>query len=169
MTHSDSSTRSWLRRLQAGDSLAAQRLWEKFYHRLVHLARRNLHRRYRGMVDSEDVALSAFHCFCHGVERGRYPQLLDPNDLWRLLVTITLRKIVHVMRDQDRIKRGGGLRAAADWGDADDEQAAIDGLVGREPTPEFAAQVAEQCECLMQRLGNDELVQLALERRDERS
>ena len=164
MTHNDSSTRNWLRRFQTGDSLAAQRLWEKFFQRLVQLAHRHLHRRYQRTVDAEDVALSAFHSFCHGVEHGRYPELTDPNDLWRLLVTITLRKVVHVMRDQNRQKRGGSQEHAGDreWETSDEAQAAIEQVVGHEPSPEFAAQLAEQCDRLIRQLDSDELVQLAV-------
>ena len=162
MTNSDSSTRRWLRCFQAGDSRAAQRLWEKFFDRLVRLANRHLHSRYRRAVDAEDVALSAFQAFCHGVAQGRYPQLEDPDDLWRFLVTITLNKVVRAMRDQNRIKRGGRMRAVADEGNAEGEQAAVNELVGREPSPAFAAQVAEECDRLLHQLGDEELVQLAL-------
>ena len=162
MTYNDSSTCNWLRRFQTGDSLAAQRLWEKFFERLVHLAHRHLHSRYRRTVDAEDVALSAFHSFCQGVEQGRYPELTDPHSLWRLLVTITLRKVVHVMRDQNRQKRGGSQQAVEEWEASDEAQAAVEKVVGREPSPEFAAQLAEECDRLMQRLDSEELVQLAV-------
>jgi DNA-directed RNA polymerase specialized sigma24 family protein len=162
MTDSDPSTQEWLRRFQAGDGRAAQRLWEKFFDRLVRVAHRHLHRRYRTTVDAEDVAFSAFHTFCHGVKHGRYPQLGNRDDLWRFLVTITLRKVMHVMRDQNRIKRGGTLRNAASEDDADDEQAAVNEQVGHEPSPEFAAQMAEGYDRLIRQLGDEELVQLAL-------
>ena len=162
MTDSDPSTRKWIRRFQAGDSRAAQRLWDKFFDPLVRLAHRHLHRRYRGAVDAEDVALSAFHTFCHGARHGRYPQLEDRNDLWRLLVTITLRKVMHVARDQDRIKRVGVQRAVADDGDAENERAAVNDLIGHEPSPEFAAQMADEYDRLMRQLGDDELAHLAM-------
>src|SRR5271165_6376539 len=58
--------------------------------------------------DLEDVALSAFASFCRGVEGGRFPQLADRDDLWRLLVTITARKALHLARDERNQKRGGG-------------------------------------------------------------
>ncbi len=52
--------------------------------------------------------MSAFASFCNGVERGRFPRLANRDDLWRLLVTITARKSMHLARDERSQKRGGG-------------------------------------------------------------
>ena len=46
----------------------------------------------RRAADEEDVALSAFDSFCRGAEQGRFPQLDGRDDLWHLLVVITVRK-----------------------------------------------------------------------------
>lgn len=35
-------------------------------------------------------------------------------------------------------------------------------MVGAEPTPSFAAEVAEECRVLLEKLGDDELKQIAL-------
>ena len=86
------STRSvthWIGQLRAGDPVAAQHLWEGYFRRLVGLARGKLQSLPCRAADEEDVALSAFASFCRGVECGRFPQLADRDDLWRLLVTIT--------------------------------------------------------------------------------
>jgi hypothetical protein len=55
--------------LQAGDHEAAQPLWERYYPRLVGLARERLRGTQRRIADEEDVALSAFDSFCRGVEQ----------------------------------------------------------------------------------------------------
>ena len=52
--------------------------------------------------------MSAFHSLCDRVGRGQFPQLADRDDLWRLLVTITARKVISAVRHQTRQKRGGG-------------------------------------------------------------
>ncbi len=54
------------------------------------------------------MALSAFHSFCDRAGRGQFPQLADRDDLWRLLATITTRKVIDTVRHQTRQKRGGG-------------------------------------------------------------
>lgn len=161
MTISDSSVRRWVARLQTGDDAAAQRLWEVFFDRLVHLAHNRLQLRHQRVIDAEDIALSAFGTFCKGVEERRFPKLADQFDLWRLLVSITVHKILHVVRDQKRIKRGGLFREVADIAGSSDAIAAVNQVVGREPSPEFAAEVAEEYERLIKSLGDATLEQLA--------
>ena len=61
--------------------------------------------------DEEDAALSAFDSLCAGLAKGQYPQLADREDLWRLLVVITTRKVRAQARRGLRQKRGGGRSA----------------------------------------------------------
>jgi DNA-directed RNA polymerase specialized sigma24 family protein len=156
----------WIEQLKAGESLAAQKLWEGYFERLVRLARARLRGAPRRAADEEDVALSAFDSFCRGAERGRFPQLTDRDDLWRLLVTLTERKAIGLVRHERRQKRGGG--AVLGEGDvaADDRTSAPDTgigqVAGREPTPEFAALVAEECARLLDGLGDNELRSIAV-------
>jgi ECF sigma factor len=56
----------------------------------------------------EDAALSAFDSFCASVAAGRFPQLADRDDLWRLLVVITRRKVLDQAQRRMRQKRGNG-------------------------------------------------------------
>jgi hypothetical protein len=88
---SEGSVTHWLGQLCAGDQAAAQPLWERYFQRLVDQARARLRATPRRVADEEDVALSVFDSFCRGAERGRFPQLSDRDDLWRLLVVITGR------------------------------------------------------------------------------
>src|SRR5262245_35266235 len=104
----EGSVTRWLEKAQAGDNEAAQQLWQRYFGRLVGLARARLRGLARSLADEEDVALSAFDSFYRGVERGRFPQLNDRDDLWRLLVVITARKAANLIRDESRQKRGGG-------------------------------------------------------------
>src|SRR6516164_9629014 len=61
----DGSVTRWFGLLQAGDPAAAQQLWERYFRRLVGLARKRLRGAARRATDEEDVALSAFDSFCH--------------------------------------------------------------------------------------------------------
>ena len=136
---SSRSVSHWIGQLRAGDQVAAQHLWEGYFRRLVGLARGKLQSLPCRAADEEDVALSAFASFCRGVECGRFPQLADRDDLWRLLVTITARKALHLARDERSQKRGGGaVRDEAALGDRDGsaaEDAALDELLGASPPP----------------------------------
>jgi DNA-directed RNA polymerase specialized sigma24 family protein len=151
----------WLGRLRAGEQAAAQPLWERYFRRLVALARARLKGGPRRVADEEDVALSAFDSFCRAAERGRFPQLSDRDDLWHLLVVLTARKACDLLRREGRHKRGGGR--TPDPGPArPGEPDPLGQVLGREPTPEFAAQVAEECQRLLALLGDRELEEVAL-------
>jgi DNA-directed RNA polymerase specialized sigma24 family protein len=158
------SVTSWLIRLQAGDPAAAQPLWERYYRRMVALARKRLQGARRREADEEDVAQSAFYSFCRGAAQGRFPQLADRDDLWQLLVLITARKAVDLLARQYRAKRGGGrVRGESALLDpAEPGNGGIEQVVGNEPTPAFAAQVAEECQRLLARLGDEALRSIAV-------
>jgi DNA-directed RNA polymerase specialized sigma24 family protein len=156
MPSTPGSVTRWLSQLRGGDADAAQPLWERYFGQLVALARTRLHDAPRRAADEEDVALSAFDSFCRAAAQGRFPHLDDRDDLWRLLLTITGRKALHLRRDEGRKKRGGGLDPR--FGAEDD----LEQVVGQEPTPEFAAQVAEECRRLLDSLGDPTLRAVAL-------
>ena len=164
----EGSVTRWIGGLKLGDQNAAQGLWERYFERLVKLARARLAHRTGADEDEEDAALSAFDSFCAGLALGRFPLLTDRNDLWRLLVVITARK-VSAQVDRRRAWKRGGLRFRADAAvpafDRDQQDAdRLADLVGREPTPEFAAIVIEEFQSLLARLGDDQLRRIALER-----
>ena len=72
------------------------------YPRLVLLARKRLVGLPRKMKDEEDVALSALNSFFKAAEMGRFPDLRDQDDLWKLLCSITIRKTIDVRRYEER-------------------------------------------------------------------
>jgi DNA-directed RNA polymerase specialized sigma24 family protein len=162
---SEGSITGWLRQLQAGDRAAVQPLWERYFRLLVARARDALRTAPRRAADEEDVTLSAFNSFCRGAERGRFPRLNDRDDLWRLLLVLTLRKASHLVRDERRAKRGGGkVLPEVDLarGREDNEGLALDALIGSEPTPEMAVSFAEECRQQLERLGDDDLRAIAV-------
>ncbi|HEX9359606.1 MAG TPA: ECF-type sigma factor [Streptosporangiaceae bacterium] len=161
---SEGSVSSWIDQLKAGNHAAAQPLWERYFLRLVGLARTKLPEGQRRAADEEDVALSAFDSFCRGAVAGRFPQLTDRDDLWRLLVTLTARKAFDQVRDEYRLKRGGGavLGQSALRPAGEEAEPGFEWFVGREPTPEAAAMVAEECRRLLACLKTDELRTIAL-------
>ena len=161
----DGSVTHWLGALKGGDAAAAQRLWERYFDGLVRLARARLGAMPRGAADEEDVALSAFHSFCQGSTRGRFPRLDDRDNLWRLLVTITAHKALDQVRRQARQKRGGGrvlVGSAQAGGEDDTDGAGLVQVVGQEPTPQFAAMVTDECRRLLVALDDETLRQVAL-------
>src|SRR5947209_11481490 len=154
----EGSVTRWVTALKEGDVAAAQPLWERYYRRLVSLAREKLRSARRREADEEDVVQSAFRSFFQGVARDRFPQLGDRDNLWRLLVVITARKALDQLARENAQRRGGCAnlgdpRISPDGAGWDD--VAVEQVMGDEPTPEFAAQVAEEYELLLDRLGNE--------------
>ena len=163
---SGGSVTRWVTALKGGDAAAAQPLWERYHRQLVALARQKLQAARRRAGDEEDVVQNAFHSFFRGVARGRFPQLDDRDNLWLLLVVITARKALDQLAHERSKRRGGGTvqgesrissREESGWGEA-----ALEQVVGEEPTPEFAAQVAEQYRRLLDLLGDETLRQVAV-------
>jgi DNA-directed RNA polymerase specialized sigma24 family protein len=162
---SEGSVTRWVVALKGGDAAAAQPLWERYHRRLVALARQKLQAARRREADEEDVVQSAFHSFFRGVAHGRFPQLNDRDNLWRLLVVITARKALDQLAYEHSKRHGGGTLQGESRiynGDTQWDESAIERVAGAEPTPEFAAQVAEECQRLLDRLGDESLCQVAV-------
>jgi RNA polymerase sigma factor (sigma-70 family) len=147
------SVTRWFDPLMHGDPAAAQALWERFFPRLVEFAQQKLGAKPR-VADGEDVALSALDSFFRAAQRGRFPDLQDRDNLWTLLVTLTIRKARHTVRDDGRVKRGGGraMRAAHE----------LERLTSPEPSPDLAAEFAEYCRRMLDLLKDDTLRVIAL-------
>lgn len=157
----------WIVALKEGDLDAAQPLWKRYYRQLVTLARNRLRSSPRRDADEEDVVQVAFQSFFHAVAEGRFPQLNDRDDLWRLLVVITAKKAMKQLAYQQRLKRGGtsnGPLGIDTIGTDDDApgDAAVAQFVDTEPTPDFAVQVADECRRLLAILGDDSLRHVAV-------
>jgi RNA polymerase sigma factor (sigma-70 family) len=140
--------------LKRGNRAAADRLWDAYMRRLIGLARARLGGAARRAADEEDVALSAFDSFYRRAEAGQFARLSDRDDLWQVLVLITERKAIDLMRRESRKSRGEGRVVSLD---AADERIADPG-----PTPEFAASVADEFRRLLESLGDDSLRRVAL-------
>jgi DNA-directed RNA polymerase specialized sigma24 family protein len=159
------SITQWIDQLRAGDRAAAQPLWQRYFRRLVGLAREQLQGAPKRGADEEDVALSAFDSFYRRAEAGHYPDLGDRDDLWRLLVHITTSKSMDLARRERAKKRGDHLLAelpASGPAESSEAEGGIGQLASPEPTPEFAAQVAEECRRLLDALGDAELRSVAV-------
>lgn len=156
----DAPVTVWLRQLEAGDAQAAECLYEHFCTRLQGLVRERIPAAIRGAYDQDDASVSAFHSVFLGIRQQRY-QFGDRNDFWRLLLTIAERKIGKRVRYETRDKRDvRRLEQNSIFmpGPAESPAVAdraVEALAGREPTPEFAAEVAETCETLLASLPDD--------------
>ena len=99
------------------------------------------------VYDEEDVALSAIPLTMRGSRQGRFPRLDDRDDLWRILVHLTACKAFDRRRHELPAEAGRrGVVRESDLiahGDVNARRP-LDQLIGAEPTPEFAAMMAEE-------------------------
>jgi len=163
MHDDDTSTGSvtrWIADLREGDdSVAQQELWERYFRRIVALARAKLGALPRGPADEEDVAISAMQSLFQGFERQRFPELRDRDNLWSLLAKITARKAINQRHKQNALKRGGG-RPRLSIGPDDSLSP------GCEPSdddlgPEFVVAMEDEMRRLMDSLPDDTLRRIA--------
>ena len=99
---SDDPITQWLADLQSDERAAAEKLWQRYWRRVAGMARKVLGARAGGGADEDDVAQSVFRTFFLRAQDGQFPQLEDRQDLWNLLVTITIRKAIKTKRRQLR-------------------------------------------------------------------
>jgi RNA polymerase sigma factor (sigma-70 family) len=149
---SSPSVSTWIHRLQAGEDAAARVLWQRYHARLIELARQHLAGPLR--ASAEDVAATAFAGLCQALQAGRYPDVTRRDDLWRLLLTITLNQARRLGRDAARQRRD--LRRTCLAVDLFDlPEADLDRLAGNEPDPALAAELNDQVRTLLERLPDD--------------
>jgi DNA-directed RNA polymerase specialized sigma24 family protein len=147
----------WISALRHGDQSAARAIWKAYFRRLVGLARARLRDTPRLIADEEDVALNALDSFCRGARAGRFPRLDDRDDLWQVLVLITVRKAIDLRNYEGRPSRGRGRVQSLTELSAE----GLEAIDGDEPTPELAAQLAEEYHRLMEQLGDHTLRSIA--------
>jgi DNA-directed RNA polymerase specialized sigma24 family protein len=162
---SNESVTQWIHQLKGGERAAVQKVWEAYFPRLVCQAQRWLRRSPIRVVDAEDIALSAFDSFCRRAEQGRFPKLFDRGDLWQLLVVIAFRKKCNQVKyEAARQPHNGKVYTASALTRADRDGAGsiFSHLIGREPDPTLAFQVAASCRRLLEMLPIQELRDVAV-------
>ena len=163
--HNEDPVTRWIEGLKAGDEAAIGELWNRYFDRLVFLARQKLGTAQRRVADEEDVAVSVFRCLCAGAERGRLAQVADRGDLWRVLVTMTLRKTIDQQRRLAGQRRGGGkVRGESVFGprSGDELPRGLQQFSDGNPTPQMLAIIEEEASLLLDALEDGTLRQVAL-------
>jgi RNA polymerase sigma-70 factor (ECF subfamily) len=137
-------------------------VFEHFTRRLIGLARGHLDARLHHKIEPEDVVQSAFKSFF--LRYGEGALAAEGWDgLWGLLTLITLRKCADRVRYYRAECRDIAREASAPAGEQDVEP--WRDAVGREPTPEQAAALAETVEQLLAGLDGAErpIIELSLQ------
>jgi RNA polymerase sigma factor (sigma-70 family) len=149
-----------------GDAAAAQELFARYFRRLLGLARVMLQGKNLRVADAEDVVNSALGGFFLGAARGQYTQLHDRDDLWHLLVKITVHQAQRLLREQERKKRcpRSAERGTPSQGFAGTllVDLPVEQIVDPKPPPDLEVLAKETIEHLLSRLGNAQLRAIAV-------
>ena len=150
----------WIEGVKTGCETAATNLWTRYRHRVLGIARRKLSGECKAVADEEDVAVAAFQSFLRRCREGGYPDLRDRDDLWRLLLTITVHKAANQVRDQNCQKRG------AQQSQSDSQPAQMlanwEDLAVTDVSPAWIASVADSLNHLLSNFSDGELRSIVL-------
>ena len=163
----DNSVTEWLAQLKAGDRNATPLLWERYFERLVRLALGKLGGEARRTPDAEDVAVSIFAAAVKGIEKGRFRQLDDRNDLWQIVLMLADRKVNDLKRYEGAAKRDRGRvlnePASAIEVESGSEPGGLSQIESREARPDEIVALRDQLDYLISRLPDDALRAVACE------
>lgn len=138
--------------LKAGEADQAATLWRRYHRKLIVLAQQRLRMSPQRLADEQDVVVSAFRSFFRAVREERVNDEISENELWRLLVTLTTRKSIKLLRHEGRRMRDARALASNET---------IDGIATDAPSPEFAAALAQEFRLFSESLSDDDMRMLA--------
>jgi RNA polymerase sigma factor (sigma-70 family) len=139
--------------------LAARVVWDRYFNMLLVLARDQLSARVRSREDEEDVLQSMYKSFCARQRRGDF-DLANRDELWSLLVQITLRKARNTANRHRQGKRD--IRREHAPSAKTPSGSVLDAIDTDGPTPAEAALLNEALERRFQALKDPDLRQIAL-------
>lgn len=156
------SVSEWVCSLKDGDAEAAQRLWDRYFQKLIEQATKRVraHNCPEGTVVPEDVAASVFESLWKGANAGRFQNVTDRDELWWLLQAMTRRKVVSQIRHSTAQHRWPGHIPASLSGD--EAGNTYRDLLSVEPTAEYVVLMQDQFSYLLSRLRDDKLRQIAV-------
>jgi DNA-directed RNA polymerase specialized sigma24 family protein len=153
-----------LQQLRAGDSAAARALWDRYLTRLINLARCRLRGVPKRAFDEEDVAAPAFDAFLRGVADGRFKKLNNREDLWQVLVMLSERRAIGLVRQERAEKRGRGKTRGESVFEQEvcgaSAHPGLDQFV--DPDAAEVDQFTLNVRCLLEGLGDDLLRRIAM-------
>jgi RNA polymerase sigma-70 factor (ECF subfamily) len=130
--------------LTRSDPAAAEAVFARYAQRLASLADQHLSHKLAARLDGEDVVQSVFRTFFRRSAAGEF-QIDCSAQLWRLLVTITMRKV----RAKARYHTAGVRTAMAE---ANAGTTGRPEAVAAEPGPDAAAALVDEIEVLLRGL-----------------
>lgn len=156
MGNSESVT-EWLQAVERDDREAANHLVERYFKRLVGVARNTYQEKLGGIPrpaeDEEDAALSALESIFAGVREGKIKEVVNRHQLLALLFKVTIRKVYDQRERATAQMRGGGRKPVA--------VEELEHMISKMPDASARAELADTYRAAMDALGDAELKRIA--------
>jgi RNA polymerase sigma factor (sigma-70 family) len=147
MPENPADDKSLIAAFKAGSETAASELFDRYCEKLMRLARRRIGQRMNTRVDPEDVIQSAFRTFFVHVRNDDF-HFEGEDDLFKLLVRLTVNKALRQIAHHRAAKRDPGKEAAQGSTDSD----ILANLSAHDPSPEVEVAVLDELEQFLGRL-----------------
>ena len=152
---------TWIDRLATGDEAAVSLFWERYFERLIRMAKKKFETLPRRAMDEEDVALSAMNSVLRGIQQGQFVHLQDSQAIWKLLLTIASRKITAQRRREFSAKRGGGRQRGESVFVSSPNTSSVtmpfNSVPDRQPSPDLVAILHDTTHQFLERLNDPQL------------
>ncbi|MGL5094634.1 MAG: RNA polymerase sigma factor, partial [Planctomycetia bacterium] len=129
----DLGDRTLANQARGGDEDAFSAIYNRYSEKLVRLARSRISERLSARIEAEDVVQSVFRTFFGRVQDGQFV-FEGENDLWKLLVAMTLNKLRNKVDWHTAAKRNVAKERSIDNLSNSDLPSAFD-LDGESPSP----------------------------------
>lgn len=153
----DDDVSVWIARARNGDQEAATQIWATFVSQLMLIAQRAISCGNIGNADEQDVVQSCFKSFFNNL-RGNLASIANRDELWRVLVTITRRKVISLRRRHSAQKRASDQARVAVCNEL------VDLIASGDPTPEFLAILVEEFQMRLDSLAGEDDTLVAIAR-----
>lgn len=139
------------------DPAFIEQLWDAFYPRMKLAVLSRVRSIQRPVADESGIALSAFHSFIQHARNGKFPNLVDHDEMWRLVKRIAIRKTSDVRKNLLAQKRGGGaiVFGQSDFSDDSGHLQGINLASDKQGEPSEPVEVADLLNAMLQRLPDD--------------
>ena len=111
----------------------------------------------RSVANESEIALSAFNSFVGQVREGKFPNIADQDDMWRLVKRFAIRKASDTRKNLWAQKRGGG-KVIVGQSDCTDDLGVEHGInvaADKQGGPSGPVEVADLINTMLERLPDD--------------
>lgn len=147
---------SWMSAVRRGDSATMIQLWDLYFDRISRRIAGRLTSQGKRYEDQEDVAISALRTFMRRAAEGSFSDLNDTDQLWKLLLTIAIRKANDYRKRGLAARRGGKVVIEGQQGSGEDQLAPLEIVAANlADSPDAELRTLEFFELAMKKMPDD--------------